>query len=48
MLDYRLEDLAEKVARSCFEFNQIEDMDRGEVFFNQVMNFMNKQSSLGI
>ena len=42
MLDYPLEKLAREVATACFKFNNIEDLERGEVNLNQVMKFMNK------
>lgn len=48
MLDYPLDKLAKEVAVACWKFNEIEDLERGEVHLNQVMNFMNKQSTLGI
>lgn len=48
MLDYDLEKLAREVATACWKFNGIEDLERGEVHLNQVMNFMNKQSTLDI
>ena len=48
MLDYPLEKLAKDVANSCFAFNEVEDLARGEVRLNQIMNYINKQSTLGI
>ena len=48
MLDYDLEKLAREVATACWKFNGIEDLERGEAHLNQVMNFMNKQSTLDI
>mgnify|MGYP000642648882 CR=1 FL=1 len=48
MLDYPLDKLAKEVATACWKYNGVEDLERGEVFLNQVMNFMNKSSSLGI
>ena len=48
MLDYPLDKLAKETATACFKFNQITDLERGEVTLKQVLNFMNKQSSLDI
>merc|ERR1712060_200870 len=48
MIDYPLDQLAKDVANACFDFNGVEDKERGEVHLNQVMNFLNKQSTLGI
>lgn len=48
MLDYPLDKLAKETATACFKFNQIADLERGEVTLKQVLNFMNKQSSLDI
>ena len=48
MLDYPLEKLAKETCEAAFKFNNIEDLERGEIHFNQVMNYINKQSTLGI
>ena len=48
MLDYPLDTLTQDVAKACFTFNGIEDLDKGEIRFDQVMKYLNKQSSLGI
>ena len=48
MLDYPLDKLAKETTMACYQFNNVEDTVRGEVYLNQVMNYLNKQSSLGI
>ena len=48
MLDYPLNKLAKETATACFNFSGITDLEKGQVTLNQVLNFMNKQSSLGI
>ena len=48
MLDYPLDKLARETATACFKYNNITDLAHGEVTLNQVLNFMNKQSTLGI
>lgn len=48
MLDYPIDKLTTDVSKACFVFNGIEDLDNGEVRFDQVMKFMNKQSTLGV
>ena len=48
MLDYPLDKLAKETATAAFQFNKIEDLERGEITLNQVLNYMNKQSSLDI
>lgn len=46
MLDYDLETLAKEVATAAFVFNKLDPKSKDEIHLNQIMNFMNKQSSL--
>mmetsp|Transcript_14272 Transcript_14272/g.19368 ORF Transcript_14272/g.19368 Transcript_14272/m.19368 type:complete len:159 (+) Transcript_14272:453-929(+) len=48
MIDYPLEKLAKMTVTSCFQHEGIDDLTNGEVRLNQIMHWLNKQSSLGI
>jgi len=47
-LDYPVDQLAKDVANACFAYNEVTDLVKGEVKLNDILNYLNKASTLGI